>query len=551
MNRYLGVSLGLIFVLVAALNAYALLPIKWDVGVAGAPAYGDADTVTGVFNEAEVTVQTSTVQFDTNNDGILSVGDKFTDSGDLRVGNLLADVIIDKEGLNQLFGYEVTAQWNNLEGYVSGPPVDLGNGETRIDARYTSGTINLYLDPNLDSLFANPAGTTPPAGAGGTNFTEGVLIATLELKDGVGHTFVDFGGVDIKNQGSVEFFLEFTYLLKDFWQDSLGTDLLDLVGSGLVIAFVDMNINTPTRVPGVPEGALFTTYSNENGSMSIELVPQQIGACRMTHGSVTVNQDNTFELLGAPFEVEMPVVDNPDAKGNSWKTVAAPWYNWSGQIGAPQANDSSYGEMQLNQHDHPLFGSFAFHAGTNSATKPQTEISSVACSDPGWCENARCAPFKQIFWDGVGEFQNIKNNIGWENICAVSQKSGKGKNGQSGTFHYFKAHAADFGEPAGNFPPGEGPQPSEELCQDWTSGGVDIADTNFITGPTGVFPPLPGAHHGNKGSQECQNCPDYFEIEIHCTEDPNSPVIYQVHDFIDRGNIQIHPEVGSSCGDYF
>lgn len=551
MRRLIFLAFIPMFVFIYAGNIHAM-PARWDVGAANSSPNGDADTLTGVFDELQIKVQTSTAQFDTDASGTLTMNDAFVDSGDLRVRDLLAAGIIDKEGLNQLFnGYEVTAHWNNLTGYLSGPPVDVGNGEFRIDVKYTSGTINLYLDTNLDSLFANPAGTTPPAGAGGTHFEEGVLIATLQVKDGVGHTFIKPGGGDIENQGSVEMFLEFSYALDDFWLDGSGTDLLDLVGSNMILAFVDMNINSPTQVPGVPAGALFTTYSNEDGSVRIEIVPEQIGACRMTHGSVTVNQDNTFDLEGDPIEVALP--DELITKGNSNKlrSVAGGWYNWAGQIGAPQANDPSFGEMELNQHDHPLFGDFAFHAGTNSATKPETEITSIACSDPGWCENARCAPFKQIFWNGVGEFQNLKNNNGWENACNVQPKSGHGHNVQPGTFHYFEAHATDFGEPGGNFPPGDGPQPSEELCTDWTSGGVDIANTNFITGPDGLVPPLPGEHHGDKGSQECQNCPDYFEIEIHCTMDPESPIIYQTHDFIDRGNIQIHPEVGSSCMDFF
>lgn len=551
MMRYVKLAVGLIFLLGSVVNVNAL-QIQWNVGAAGAPVHGDGDTVTGVFDEVQIKVQTSTIQFDTDLDNALSMGDKFTDSGNLRVRDLLAATIIDKEGLNQLLsGYEVTAQWSGLEGYVAGPPVDAGNGDTRIDVRYTSGTIDLYLDPNMDSAFANPAGEDPPAGAGGTNFGEGTLIATLELRDGVGHTFVDAGGGEIDNQGSVEFFLEFTYALKDFWQNTEGVDLLDIVGSGIMIAFVDMNINTPTQVQGEPTGALFTTHSNEDGSMRIEIVPEEIGACRMTHGTVTVNQEfNTFDVEGNPFEVDLPIVAEGE-RVHKWKTPEAPWYNWSGQIGAPQANDPSFGEMELNQHNHPLFGSFAFHAGTNSATKPETEISSVACSDPGWCENARCAPYKQIFWNGVGEFQNLKDNNGWEEVCQVQPKAGKGKKTQPGSFHYFEAHSADFGEPGGNFPAGDGPQPSEELCTDWTSGGVDIANTNFITGPNGLYPPLPGEHHGDKGSQECQNCPDYFEIEIHCTSDPASPVIYQVRDFIDRGNVQIHPEVGTSCSDFY
>jgi len=55
---------------------------------------------------------------------------------------------------------------------------------------------------------------------------------------------------------------------------------------------------------------------------------------------------------------------------------------------------------------------------------------------------------------------------------------------------------------------------------------------------------VPDPKFGDKGGQACDTCPDYYEIEIHCTTDPASPVIYKVGDFIDGGNLQIHPEVG-------
>lgn len=270
---------------------------------------------------------------------------------------------------------------------------------------------------------------------------------------------------------------------------------------------------------------------------------RQFGACRMTHGSVTVNQDGTFAIEGPYAEATQPKprTTKKNAKGSSSNnTTPTPKYTWGGQIGAPQANDPSYGEMTHTQHDHPVYGSFTFHAGTASAS-PGTEITSVQCTDRGWCENARCAPFKQIYWNGIGEFENMSLNNPFPG-CTVRQKSHR----QGGTLHYLEAHASDFGEPGGNFPPGDGPQPSEALCS-WVSGGTDINNVNLIGDTSGVPPPPPGSLHGDKGSQACDECPDYYEINIHCTTDPNSPIIYQVHDFIDRGNIQIHPEVGDQC----
>jgi hypothetical protein len=249
---------------------------------------------------------------------------------------------------------------------------------------------------------------------------------------------------------------------------------------------------------------------------------REVGQCRMTHGSVTVNQDGTFTLEGLPAEVTQ--ISGTSTKGKGKKALTSSvdeaWYTWGGQIGASQANDPSFGEMSHVQHNHPLYGSFTFHAGTHSAS-PGTEITSVECADERWCENARCAPYKQLFWNGIGEFENLKDNMGWDADCDVAPKSGHGRNVTPGTFHYIEAHVADFGEPGGNFDNPNGPQSSESLC-DWTSGGTDINNVNLIGGPNGVVPPPDGEQHADKGGQECDECPDFYEIEIHCTADPST-----------------------------
>ena len=254
----------------------------------------------------------------------------------------------------------------------------------------------------------------------------------------------------------------------------------------------------------------------------------------MTGGHVTANQEY---VEGTYAEVDQPAGPAP----KNAKLAPTPKYTIGGQVGAPQANDPSYGEWEHNQHDHPLYGSFAFHAGTASAS-PGTEISSITCTDPGWCVQARCAPFKQIFWDGVGEFQSIKDNKGWLGGVAcenVKPPTKRGNNAISGSQHYFQAHVGDFGEPGGNFIGFDGPQPSEDFCT-WHSGGVAPLATNLLSA-------VPDSKFGYKGGQDCEDCPDWYEIEIHCTADPASPVIYRTVDFIDRGNLQIHSEVGQSC----
>lgn len=269
--KKLGVLIVSLMVMAFAGNAYSL-QLMWDVGVAGAPAHGDADTLTGIFDQIGFDSQTTTIQYDTNNDGVLSAGDRFIDSGDLRVNGLIAPGIIDMEGLGQPGGYEVTAIWNDVEGYVTS--VSGGGSNTQIGVRYDTGTIDFYLDTALDSLFANTGGTTPPSGAGGTGFGNGTLLASLSVLDGIGNTFIDFTGNDLANQGSVELSLKFTYMLEGFWLNSAGIDLLDLNPIEWHFLTTDMNIDTPVQNPGVPEGALFTAYSNQNGSAEVAVVPE-------------------------------------------------------------------------------------------------------------------------------------------------------------------------------------------------------------------------------------------------------------------------------------
>lgn len=270
MKKIFGLAAGLGLLAVTAGTGYAV-PLMLDVSVAGAPAHGDANTLTGVFDQLAFASQTSTIQYDTNGDGVLTVGDRFSDAGDLRVNDLLAPGIIDKEGLNQLGGYELTAKWTDLTGYVA----ELDNADptdTRLGLVYDSGTINFYLDSALNSVFANPAGTAPPAGAGGAGFDDGTLVATLSVLEGKGFTFIDFTGNDLANQGSVELSLQFTYMLDGFWLNALGIDLLDISPVNWHFLTTDMNIDTPTNMPY--PGALYVAYSNQNGSAEMTVVPE-------------------------------------------------------------------------------------------------------------------------------------------------------------------------------------------------------------------------------------------------------------------------------------
>ncbi len=194
--------------------------------------------------------------------------------------------------------------------------------------------------------------------------------------------------------------------------------------------------------------------------------------------------------------------DGSNAAGVHWKDSGEDRYTFGGQAGAPTgAQPQPYGEWTHHQQRGPS-GNFVFHAGTASAP-PGTEIDWIGCSDPGWCVQARPAPAKQIDFEGVGTFKNIRKAP--EALSGVVAGE---------TFHWFAVHIEDLGEPgkAGKV------EPASDMCP-------------------------PGGSHGQLA--DC-DCPDFYHIRIHDTADPGSPVIYEVFGYITGGNLQIHPPVGES-----
>ncbi len=249
------------------------------------------------------------------------------------------------------------------------------------------------------------------------------------------------------------------------------------------------------------------------------------------------------------------------------------WYSVGGQIGAPDAKccdtppgspgrdeECPSGSWEHVHHqgrvswDSSIFsGGFAFHSGTASAPV-DAYIRSIICTDKGWCVQARCAPTKQIFWDGTGVFHNIDSYTHFPDCRPIPKSNTKGA---TPTIHYYRAHVGDFGEPAGC----TDNQKPQNPCP-WRSNGVGVVseDGCSLDGSPVVIPWPLDENFGDKGGQDCSGvcvnnrcgeCPDWYEIEIHCTDDPDSPIIYKVGDFITHGNHQIHPEVGSNCFDSF
>ncbi len=270
---------------------------------------------------------------------------------------------------------------------------------------------------------------------------------------------------------------------------------------------------------------------------------QLFGGCRMTGGHNTVEPDGSYYVVPGGSEVIRNVVSS--GKKNTTTTTEFK-YTVGGQIGAPEAGcctpgvdcasgNGGYGEWEHSHHENGTL-KFSFHAGTHSAPS-DSYIQCITCTDPGWCVQARCAPFKQIFWEGTGVFQNPnpKSDTPFKlSGCTIDPNAGK-----THSLHYYQAHVGDFGEP-GNTGKQKSWDPS--VCG-WTSGGVEAGNTVLMT----PQPPVPDPKFGDKGGQSCDACPDWYEIEVHCTANPSSPIIYRAAGYLTGGNHQIHPEVGQQC----
>jgi hypothetical protein len=290
-------------------------------------------------------------------------------------------------------------------------------------------------------------------------------------------------------------------------------------------------------------------------------------ACRMTGGHVNMagSIDAGFDddsgthyttggQIGAPRERGCP--DSP------WKGICDDGTCYGGLAnGEPCESNSNcpndsghnstrpWGDWEHNHHGGPddgyiSGGSFSFHSGT-AAAPDEAFISNIICTDKGWCVQARPAPDKQIYWEGIGVFHNLKGaDPGNEDLpdfpgCDVQVWDKK----TGGTLHYYRAHVGDFGEPAG--------QRQKAACEGGEClGNWAIAGCNAVTDDCRINAEDNAektALHPLCLAQDCPECADWYDIEIHCTTDPASPVIYRVAHYILEGNFQLHPPVGESC----
>jgi cysteine-rich repeat protein len=332
-----------------------------------------------------------------------------------------------------------------------------------------------------------------------------------------------------------------------------------------------VNATGESAIDGCPDPA------DEQDSATVTLSCP--GACRMTGGHVNMaNVDSEYDdpvngthyttggQIGAPNESgcrEYPqkgkcvdnvctgglngglaCEDNDDCPNDAGHNSTGPWGDWEhNHHSGPDDTGSVEG------------GSFAFHSGT-AAAPDLAYIKSIQCADPGWCVQARPAPFKQIFWEGTGVFHNVKQGRSVDPLpvfqaCGEDQPVPWSKK-QDGTLHYYRAHVGDFGEPAGIHQKDGSECTSKSECGTEPGGEVGIEDCAL----TQEVCEIPQERNDEKSAhyrasceaQDCEECADWYEIEIHCGTTPDTPVAYRVAHHIKEGNFQIHPPVGDSCG---
>lgn len=245
------------------------------------------------------------------------------------------------------------------------------------------------------------------------------------------------------------------------------------------------------------EDLLIKVDGNSHFFVSVPSPPME---CRMTGGGVSEDGKILLpELTKQGIPIEGTVAEAADAENSDLDR-----YQFGGQIGAPTVSQPQpYGEWTHHQQKGPM-GMFTFHAGTASALEG-TEIDIVTCSDPGFCDPAMEAPAKQIDFEGVGTFKNVRRGPLKGEVVPDNNKIQR-------TLHYFRVHVEDIGEPG--------------------SGGKQIKDSDceHVIGTL--------IEEG-----DCVICPDVYQIEIHESAEPSSPIIYSVGGFIDNGNLQIHPPI--------
>jgi hypothetical protein len=209
----------------------------------------DGDGVTEAFSEITYYAQTNSI---ITNTGFIS------DTGLARATGLnfvSGNSPGDDEGFLTPTGYGFTFVWDDLEGVVT------SNVDGVIEALYTSGTFNFYID--YDPYATNPS--TP------SSFTDGTLVATVDVTSG-GYR------LDTNGDAGSSYIITgtFTSILDNFWyQADTGADLSDdLLDKGWVFAYTAGDNDPASLVITEDDDGNLTVKSTHDSSVSVGVVPE-------------------------------------------------------------------------------------------------------------------------------------------------------------------------------------------------------------------------------------------------------------------------------------
>ena len=457
---------------------------------------------------------------------------------DVQPGTITIDVPANLTVLQGLLYWEGFDHSQTGQGDTDVITIDAGGGPVAIEGQRIGGPtrfyggawastyrfdISAYVHAGLNSIEVSGLDFSNVNNGAGLAIIvdDGLNTASLELRDGSDLAFINF--VDPLDRTAAQ---EYGFEAADFDRPAN----LQLFAASVALEDPDGNEGRPTIIDikifsganlvahhelvdrlDNGDGDEWDTYETE-GDANFDLVIPS-GADRLI-----VELKSEDAMNGNPYEGHLPAsmdwissflnvpgIPREDAAcrmtGGAWIMDGEHVAHGSGQAGAPTAQQPQpRGEWTHHQRVGPE-GIFVFHAGTSSAPEG-TEIDYISCSDPGWCNPARPAPAKQIDFRGVGSFRSLRNPNPAFAAHVTPRES----------LHFFSVHVEDLGEPGG----GNGSD-GEPNC------------------PEG----------GNAGQVAECGCPDFYSIKIHETEDPNSPVLYEVFEYVRSGNYQIHPEVGS------
>lgn len=259
-------------------------PFFMDVGAAGGAGLSggpfDANTLTSAFDAFQLFSNTTTIQYDTDGGGTLTVGDKFIDAGSANFTSGLPAG--DQEGINLASGPgstigEITIGWTGLSGTVTTINPVVGGGIDTITT-YDPGTVfSFFHEEPGDISYGATVGVGDDTGV-----TDGTPVLTLKITSGTGSNTFDAAGNFVT--GSADLFAEVTFALPGFWFFATdGADWSTLLGAVVPIvikATVDENTSNvgtlPPSGPAVPGFGpeLFRVISDHDGSIDFSRVPE-------------------------------------------------------------------------------------------------------------------------------------------------------------------------------------------------------------------------------------------------------------------------------------